>query len=99
MKLSLALTTLFISVFAEAAELKRSPPCAAPAPQDDFISKMKEFKAEEKDQAHISSIAADRQINTYIHIIAKDRTYDGGYVSVRTPCLCSSAPHEPSRIK
>lgn len=69
----------------EAAAPKRAP-CGTESPNHEFTKLSNGFRAAEA-KAGFGSIAerATTQVNTYIHIISVDRTYQGGYVDVSSP--------------
>lgn len=72
----------------EAAVAARRAPCGTESPNHEFTKISNGFRAAEA-KAGFSSITerATTQVNTYIHIIAADRTYQGGYVDVSSQIL------------
>lgn len=88
MHLPAAVLSLLVPAAVQALATTRSPPCSAPAPEQQFLNVLHDFRAQE---ANVSANAlverAQAQVKTFIHIIAIDRSYNGGYVDV---CFLSS---------
>ncbi|UNI16336.1 hypothetical protein JDV02_002774 [Purpureocillium takamizusanense] len=84
MFLPFALLPLLAPAAIEAA-VGKTPPCAVQAPKQEFLDTLHEFRVQEANATAMALVErAQAQVNTYVHIIAEDRTSQGGYVDQAT---------------
>jgi hypothetical protein len=78
---------LFLSLAAisgtRAAALTPKDLCGAVTPSKEFLDTVKEFHKAEAEASKLKSRQGSQaQVKTYVHIVATDQTFQGGYVGV-----------------
>ncbi|KAK2605859.1 hypothetical protein QQS21_003699 [Conoideocrella luteorostrata] len=88
MLFSFALWSVLAPAAIQAVASERPEHCGAGSPSQEFLSLSRAFRSQEANATaggfSAAAAAQSTQINTYIHIMASDRTARGGYVSQST---------------
>ena len=84
MQLRNLLLSLVAATTCSAVALTRPAMCGNPAPSKEYREVLAKAAAEEH-KYHITALSkqAARTVNTYVHIVAADRTRSGGNIGVR----------------